>query len=736
MPTTIKKRDGRIVPYNYSCIFNAIFLAAEKVCRDTNKARPIADSTARWVDSELDLCRCDAVTVEEIQDRIVTTLTEKGYADIAEEYRTYRAERTRVREAKSKLMQEMNELTFTASEHDTEQRENANIDSDCPMGTMLKYGSTVSKEWCLQNLVPKDIAEDHISGKIHIHDLDFYALTTTCTQISLKKLFEGGFFTGHGYLREPNSINSYAALACIAIQANQNDQHGGQSIPNFEYDLAPGVSKSFIKNVYRIMDCMFPEDMCNKVKGALTDRFREIGSILATAHDVIMQHVPESAATIFEKAVAYTRKDTYQAMEALIHNLNTMSSRAGAQVPFSSINYGTGTSEEQRMVITECLNALDAGLGNGETSIFPIHVFKVKRGVNFEKQDPNYDLFIRACEVSAKRLFPNFVFLDAPFNLEYYKPGDPDTEVATMGCRTRVMANVNGPSTTSGRGNNSFTTINLPRLAIEAKGEYSAFLSAVEDTAYEVVRQLLIRYKVQANRHVYNYPFLMGQHVAMGSDNLLPNDTVQEAIKHGTLTIGFIGLAEAMVAVFGKHHGEDKDVWEKAYETIATIRKIADKATAEHHLNFSVIATPAESTCGRLVRLDKEKYGIISGVTDREYYTNSFHVPVYYPCSVFHKIDVEAPFHALCNGGHITYVELDGDITKNVEAFVAIIRYMESKGIGYGSINHPIDRCPVCGYTGVIGDTCPRCGIHEGDTIGLDEMQTIFKKYNSSCRCH
>lgn len=733
MPTIIKKRDGRCVPYDTGRIGAAVYIAANKVRNNEGFARAVSDSVSRQVDYLLK--ERDAVSVEEVQDAVITTLYEKGFDDVANEYSSYRQERTRIREAKSKLMQKMGELTFTASVHDTEQRENANIDADCPMGTMLKYGTTVSKEWALTFMVPKEFADAHISGEIHIHDLDFYALTTTCTQISLAKLFTDGFFTGHGHLREPNSIGSYAALACIAIQANQNDQHGGQSIPNFEYDLAPGVSKSFIKNVYRVMDCMFPSDICEDVKSALHSEFRNKGNILDTAESIIAKYaIKNDAHVVFEKALAYTRKDTYQAMEALIHNLNTMSSRAGAQVPFSSINYGTGTTQEQRMVIAECLNALDAGLGNGETSIFPIHVFKVKRGVNFEENDANYDLFIKACEVSAKRLFPNFMFLDAPFNLMYYKPGDPDTEVATMGCRTRVMANVNGPSTTSGRGNNSFTTINLPRIAIESKGDYLTFMQRLRTVADKVVRQLLARYKIQANRHVYNYPFLMGQHVAMGSDNLLPEDTVSEAIKHGTLTLGFIGLAEAMFCIFGKHHAEDDAVWQKAYAAITLIREVADEATAEHHLNFSVIATPAESTCGRLVRLDKKLYGSIPGVTDREYYTNSFHVPVYYPCSVFHKIDVEAPFHELCNGGHITYVELDGDITKNVEAFVSIIRYMESKGIGYGSINHPVDRCPVCGYTGVIGDKCPRCGIREGDTITSDDMRMTFKKFNS-CGC-
>lgn len=513
---------------------------------------------------------------------------------------------------------------------------------------------------------------------------------------------------------------------------------GGQSIPMFEYDLAPGVSKTFIKNVVKIMDIIgYDQKKIDKIDKKLKEEFTAKGRIIATAGDMLEAFIPFGSGTnIYNKALAYTRKETFQAMEALIHNLNTMSSRAGAQVPFSSINYGTGTTEEQRMVMEECLNALEAGLGNGETSIFPIHVFKVKKGVNFEEDDPNYDLFIRACEVSAKRLFPNFVFLDAPYNAQFYKEGDPDTEVATMGCRTRVMSNVNGPSTTSGRGNLSFTTMNLPRLAIEANGDFSEFIKSVSDTAKEIVAQLLERYEVQATRHVYNYPFLMGQKVAMGSDKLQESDEVRESTKHGTLTIGFIGLAEAMVALFGKHHGQDKEIWQRAYETIKVIRNIADDATKEHHLNFSVIATPAEGLSGRFVRIDKERYGTIKGVTDRDYYTNSFHVPVYYPCSIFHKIDAEAPFHELCNGGHITYVELDGDVSKNVEAFVQIIKYMAKSGIGYGSVNHPVDRCPICGYTGIIGNSCPRCGVKEGQELTVEEADVIYKKFNQKGCCN
>ena len=425
-----------------------------------------------------------------------------------------------------------------------------------------------------------------------------------------------------------------------------------------------------------------------------------------------------------------------------MHNLNTMNSRAGAQVPFSSLNYGTDISEQGRMVVRNLLLATEAGLGDGETPIFPVQIFKVKEGVNYNEGDPNYDLFQLAMRVSAKRLFPNFSFLDAPFNLQYYKPGDYDTEVAYMGCRTRVMGNVHDPKreVTCGRGNLSFTSINLPRIGIEAKGDVKKFYEILDQRIDLCIEQLLHRFKIQCSKKAYNYPFLMGQGVWIDSEKLDRNDSVAEVLKHGTLSVGFIGLAETLVALTGKHHGESEESYKLGYEIISTMRKRMDDESKKTGLNFTLLATPAEGLSGRFVRIDQKKFGKIPGVTDREYYTNSFHVPVYYPISAFEKIQKEAPFHALTNAGHISYVELDGDVCKNIDAFESVIRCMKEAGIGYGSVNHPVDRDPVCGYNGIIDDVCPRCGRHAGEGVPLEKLEELRKKYHDvpdySCLIH
>ena len=576
-------------------------------------------------------------------------------------------------------------------------RDNANINGDSPMGAMLQYGANTAKEYNLEYLIKPTIAELHRDGWIHIHDLDFYAWTTTCTQIELRKLFKNGFNTGHGHLRAPKSIGSYAALAAIAIQSNQNDQHGGQSVVDFDYAMAEGVRytyQKYLKEGYEI--CERLNDLKDK-------------------------------AWILDYAMEKTTRDTYQAMEGFIHNLNTMHSRAGAQVPFSSINYGTDTSWEGRLAIEQLLLATEAGLGHGETPIFPIQIFRVKEGVNYNPDDPNYDLFKLAMKVSAKRLFPNFAFIDAPFNLQYYKPGHPETEVAYMGCRTRVMGNVYDPSReiAPGRGNLSFTSINLPRLGIESKGDYLTFFKLLDKMLDATMQQLLDRYKIQASRVVRNFPFLMGEGVWMDSDGLSPDDTVGEVLKHGTLSIGFCGLAECLVALNGKHHGKDEFSQELGLRIVGYIRDYCNRKSTELSMNVTCLATPAESLAGRLLRSDRERYGIIKGVTDREYYTNSFHVPVYYHLPALKKIDIEAPYHALTNAGHISYVELDGDPTKNLAAFERVVRHMKEAGIGYGSINHPVDRDPICGYNGIINDTCPCCGRSEADGVPFERIRRI-----------
>ena len=415
---------------------------------------------------------------------------------------------------------------------------------------------------------------------------------------------------------------------------------------------------------------------------------------------------------ILDYAMEKTTRDTYQAMEGFVHNLNTMHSRAGAQVPFSSINYGTDTSWEGQLAIEQLLLATEAGLGQGETPIFPIQIFRVKEGINYNPEDPNYDLFKLAMRVSAKRLFPNFAFIDAPFNLQYYKSGHPETEVAYMGCRTRVMGNIYDKTreVAPGRGNLSFTSINLPRLAIESKGEMLIFFDLLRKMLDKTMMQLLDRYDIQASRIARNFPFLMGEGVWMDSDKLGPDDEVREVLKHGTLSIGFCGLAECLVALTGEHHGESQSAQKLGLKIVRYIRDYCDRKSQELGMNVTCLATPAESLSGRLLRADKAKYGVIKGVTDREYYTNSFHVPVYYHLPAMQKIDIEAPYHALTNAGHISYVELDGDPSKNLAAFERIVRHMKEAGIGYGSINHPVDRDPLCGYNGIINDVCPCCG--------------------------
>ena len=729
MIKTIVKRDGREVAFDIEKIANAIYKAAEAIGgKDYQTSMDLARQVIDYIE-EQNIAR---PTVEQIQDAVEHVLIEEGHSRTAKEFILYRSQRTRIREMNTRLMKVYEDLTFKAAKDNDVKRENANIDGDTAMGTMLKYGSEGAKQFYDMFILDPKHSEAHRNGDIHIHDLDFLTLTTTCCQIDLKTLFEGGFSTGHGFLREPNDIASYSALACIAIQSNQNDQHGGQSVPNFDYSMAPGVAKTyrrrFTENLGRALELELDrEDGQAAAKEIICKIQEETGEIpcLANAEsyqpllaEKLEEYFPDEenrrhvCAFVTKAAARETDRATYQAMEALVHNLNTMHSRAGAQIPFSSLNYGTDTSPEGRMVIKNVLLATEAGLGNGETPIFPIHIFKVKEGISYNPEDPNYDLFKLACRVSAKRLFPNFSFLDAPYNLQYYKEGHPETEAAYMGCRTRVIGNAYDPSReiVYGRGNLSFTSINLPRIAINAHGNVEWFFEDLGRKIDLVIDQLLARFKIQCSKKVRNYPFLMGQGVWIDSADLGPDDSVEEVLKHGTLTAGFIGLAECLKALIGQHHGESATAQNLGLEIIGYMRQRMDQATAKYGLNFSLIATPAEGLSGRFVKLDREKFGSIPGVTDREYYTNSFHIPVYYGISAFDKIRLEAPYHALTNGGHITYIELDGDPTTNLEAFEKVIRCMKEQGVGYGSINHPVDRDPVCGYTGIIGDVCPQCG--------------------------
>ena len=686
----------------------------------------------------------DKIKIEQIQDLIEDELKKQGFEDVYTSFSEYRDRRNASRQMflgekkQHKFLKAIESLGLKSAGEEDAKRENANVDGDTAMGTMLQYGSTVAKEFAKSYLMKPKFAEAHDNGDIHIHDMDFMPMgTTTCNQIDLSKLFAGGFSTGHGHLREPKDIISYSALAAIAIQSNQNDQHGGQSIPAFDYYMAPGVLCTFKKQ--------FKQEICDYLDFTELSHFinmdriaKDIDKLKSIEVDLKefdnyakdSNEVKRLFKMSYEKALAKTDRATYQAMEAFIHNLNTMHSRAGAQVPFSSINFGTDVSPEGRMVVRNYLLATDAGLGHHETPIFPISIFKVKEGVNYNEGDPNYDLFKLSCEVSAKRLFPNFSFLDAPFNIADYDPNDFNTEVGYMGCRTRVLSDVNGVPRTPGRGNLSFTTINLPRLGIKhgivlgnKKADLDSFFKELEEKLELVKDQLLERFEIQCSKHVYNFPFLLGQGVWMDSEKLKPQDRLRKVLKHGTLTIGFIGLAECLKALIGKHQGESEEAQKLGLKIVKFMREKANEFTKKHNLNITLIATPAEGLSGRFTNIDKAIYGKIKGVTDREYYTNSFHIPVYYNISAARKLKLEGPYHALTNGGHISYVELDGDTAMNTKAFEKVIRMMHDNGIGYGAINHPVDRDPVCGYTGVIGDVCPGCGRKENEGIPIERIK-------------
>ncbi|WP_162151169.1 anaerobic ribonucleoside triphosphate reductase [Haploplasma modicum] len=715
----IKKRDGREVDFDALKIKRAIEKAIISVNGDKSQVNAVSKEVIKITNERF---KKDVPSVEDIQDIVEEVLIKNNQAEVAKAYILYRTERSRIRDQKSRIMKTFHDITFTKSDESDLKRENANINSDTPMGAMLKYGSEGAKEFNKTFVLDPKFTKAHEEGDIHIHDLDFLTMTMTCCQIDLDKLFTGGFQTGHGSVREPNDIRTYAALACIAIQSNQNDQHGGQSIPKFDYDLAKGVIKTYKKRYYNNLRDILAYEGIELDIDLIKDNAEELGIIPRLYNDdiekVVKKYVDNDKILAFvkDKTTKETIKDTNQAMESLIHNLNTMHSRAGAQVPFSSINYGTDTSAEGRLITEQVLLATLRGMGENETPIFPIQIFKVKKGVNLDETDPNYDLFKLALKVSAKRLFPNFSFIDATFNKVYYKENDPKTEIAYMGCRTRVMANVHDPENevVTGRGNLSFTSINLPRIALNNK-DINDFYAELDKKMDLVKEQLLERLEIQKNFHVYNFPFLMGQGVWIDSDKLTINDKVSEVIKHGTLTIGFIGLAETLKVLLGYHHGESEIAQKLGLEIISFMRNKTDQMAEEYKLNFSLIATPAEGLSGRFVKMDRTRYGSIEGVTNHEFYTNSFHVPVYYPISAFKKIDIEAPYHELTNGGHISYIELDGDASKNVTALESVVKYMASKNVGYGSINHAVDHDPVCGFVGIINEECPKCGRVEND---------------------
>lgn len=746
----VVKRNGKKVEWNGTKIAVAIKKGFDSIKTDDDENKysekdvnKVYNAVEKRIQKEYVDKNEEKIKIEQIQDLIEEELKAKGYDDVLKSFSEYRERRNSSRQLffgekkQHKFLKTIESLGLKSSIEENAKRENANVDGDTAMGTMLQYGSTVSKEFAKSYLMKPKFAEAHDNGDIHIHDMDFLPMgTTTCNQIDLKKLFAGGFSTGHGHLREPNDIMSYSALAAIAIQSNQNDQHGGQSIPAFDYYLAPGVLCTFKKQLKQsICDLLDYTEFGNFIN---MDRIaKDIDKLKTIEFDISdFDHYAKDSDEVkrlfkmaYEKALAKTDRATYQAMEAFIHNLNTMHSRAGAQVPFSSINFGTDTSAEGRMVMRNYLLATDSGLGHHETPIFPISIFKVKEGINYNPDDPNYDLFKLSCKVSAKRLFPNFSFIDAPFNMTTYNPDDYRTEVGYMGCRTRVLTDItDGNAITPGRGNLSFTSINLPRLGIKhgmVTGETNldAFFEELTELMDLVKDQLLERFDIQCSKHVYNFPFLLGQGVWIDSEKLKPGDRLRKVLKHGTLTIGFIGLAECLKALIGKHHAESEEAQELGLKIVGFMRKKTDEYSEKYNLNFSLIATPAEGLSGRFTNIDKAIYGKIKGVTDREYYTNSFHVPVYYNISVARKLQLEGPYHAFTNGGHISYVELDGDTAMNTEAFEKIVRLMHDNNIGYGAINHPVDRDPVCGYTGVIGDVCPGCGRKEGEGVPIERIK-------------
>ena len=758
----VVKRNGKKVPFNGTKIAVAIKKGFDSITEIDDNDERVAKYNEKDIQKvyqavithiEKEYKEKNKIKIEEIQDIIEEELKHKKYEDVYESFSAYRERRAQSRDMfmddkrSHKFLKTIEGLGLKSASEDDTKRENANVDGDTAMGTMLQYGSTVSKEFAKSYLMKKKYADAHDDGDIHIHDMDFLPMgTTTCMQIDLEKLFKNGFSTGHGHLREPQDIMSYSALAAIAIQSDQNDQHGGQSIPAFDYYLAPGVIKTFRKQFKQmISDYLDITDFGKFV--SMNSIAKEIDKLNSIDVDLSIfdrfckdsEEMKRLFKLSYDKALKKTDRMTYQAMEAFVHNLNTMHSRAGAQVPFSSINFGTDTSSEGRMVIKNYLLSVDAGLGQNETPIFPISIFKVKEGVNYNPEDPNYDLFKLSCKVSAKRLFPNFSFLDSPYNLEYYKEGDYRTEVCYMGCRTRVMANVVDPdkAVTPGRGNLSFTSINLVRLGIKhgivlgnTKTDLEGFYQELDDLMDLVKDQLLERFEIQCNKRVYNFPFLLGQGIWIDSERLKPNDKLRRVLKHGTLSIGFIGLAECLKALIGEHHGESEKAEKLGLEIITHMRKRCDEYAEKYKLNFTLLATPAEGLSGRFTNMDKAIYGKLKGITDRAYYTNSFHVPVYYNISITDKIKKEAPFHALTNAGHISYIEFDGDPLNNLQAFENIVRLMKENNMGYAAINHPVDRDPVCGYVGIIKDKCPRCGRKDGEGLTVETLHSL------DCGCY
>ena len=756
----ILKRDGSQQPYDGEKIRSAVdkaFRAAGLIDEEGYALR-----IESLIQSEL--CHRNAqVAVEEIQDRVEAELMNLA-PQVAKKYIIYREWRTVQREKRTTLKRTMDGIV--SIEKNDINLGNANMSAYTPSGQMMTFASEVTKDYAMKYLLSAPFARAHAAGDIHIHDLDYYPTkTATCVQYDLADLFERGFHTKNGSIRTPQSIQSYATLATIVFQTNQNEEHGGQAIPAFDFFMAPGVRKTFIRQLTdRLLyahSLLSGRSLTDEERKAFVEALRGLepplahtdaaAEALAAGLDRIGCQLPATAVRLaLEEAYQRTKRETHQAMEGFVHNLNTMHSRGGNQVVFSSVNYGTDTSEEGRMVIRELLAATVEGLGQGEVPIFPIQIFKVKEGVNYSEADyakaqadfagalagkytfetPNFDLLLLACKTTSHALFPNFLFLDTPFNQhELWRADDPKRylhEIATMGCRTRVFENVCGPKTSVGRGNLSFTTMNLPRLAIEASRRAqrelptapveqqqerarALFLESVREMATFIGDQLHERYLYQRSALARQFPFMMGNDVWKGGAALAPQDEVGSVFDSGTLGIGFIGGHNAMMALYGEGHGRSDRSWQTLYDAVQVINEVVREYKQKYHLNYSVLATPAEGLSGRFTRMDRKRYGIIPGVNDLDYYVNSFHVDVREEIGMHDKIRREAPFHAITLGGHISYIELDGEAKKNVSVILKLVKTMKDTGIGYGSINHPVDTCQDCGYRGIIYDKCPVC---------------------------
>ena len=709
MIQTVVKRDGRIVGFNEQKIMAAV----RKAMLHTDKGED--ERLVQQIADRIGFVGKPQMTVEDIQNQVEMELMKSSRKDVARAYISYRNQRSVARKAKTRDVF----LEIINVKNNDITRENANMNADTPAGMMMKFSSETTKPFVDDYLLSEESREAVRQNRLHIHDKDYYPTKSlTCCQHPLDHILERGFSAGHGSSRAAKRIETASVLACISLETAQNEMHGGQAIPAFDFYLAPYVRASFVEEVKAL------EELTGENYAHIYNK--EINDYLKKPLDGL-----EGEARIVQHAVNKTVARVHQAMEAFIHNMNTIHSRGGNQVVFSSINYGTDTSAEGRCVIRELLNSTYDGVGNGETAIFPIQIWKKKRGVNYLPSDPNYDLYCLACKVTARRFFPNFLNLDATFNQsEAWKADDPKRymhEVATMGCRTRVFENKYGMKTSVGRGNLSFSTINIVRLAIECMdiadkdARINSFFAKLDNMLDVAARQLNERYDFQKTAMAKQFPLLM-RSLWTGAENLSPDDTIEKVINQGTLSIGFIGLAECLKALLGVHHGESDEAQQLGLRIVDYMRCRCNEFSEKYHHNFSLLATPAEGLSGKFTKVDRKKFGVLEGITDRDYYTNSNHVPVYYKCSARHKAEVEAPYHEMTRAGHIFYVEMDGDATHNPQAIMNVVDMMDHYNMGYGSVNHNRNRCLDCGFENAEAnlEVCPQCGSKH-----LDRLQRI-----------